>query len=92
MLGSKLTEEVLLLLPVKEMPLKYCGQPVHGNGKSLLARDIFSVVLFAELSHKFGWNTHCSFKKTETTLRDIAASFRVYADGLNLSSQLLNYD
>lgn len=30
-------------------------------------------------------------KKTESTLRDIAASFRVYADGLNLSDQLLDY-
>jgi len=31
-------------------------------------------------------------QKTESTLRDIAASFRVYADGLNLSDQLLKYD
>jgi len=30
-------------------------------------------------------------KKTESTLRDIAASFRVYSDGLNLSDQLLDY-
>ncbi|KAL3943612.1 MAG: hypothetical protein SGBAC_002321 [Bacillariaceae sp.] len=37
-------------------------------------------------------STRERFKKTESTLRDIAASFRVYADGLNLSSQLVNYD
>ena len=28
------------------------------------------------------------FKKTESTLRDITSSFRVYADGLNFSNEL----
>lgn len=32
-----------------------------------------------------------SFKKTEPTLRDIAGSFRCYADGLNFSSELFQY-
>lgn len=37
-------------------------------------------------------STRERYKKTESTLRDIAASFRVYADGLNFSNSLLNYD
>ncbi|CAJ1965655.1 unnamed protein product [Cylindrotheca closterium] len=37
-------------------------------------------------------STRERYKKTEPTLRDIAASFRVYADGLNFSSDLKNYD
>ena len=31
------------------------------------------------------------FKKTEQSLRDIVGSFRCYADGLNLSDELVDY-
>lgn len=31
------------------------------------------------------------FKKTEPALRDIASSFRCYADGLNFSNELMQY-
>lgn len=34
-------------------------------------------------------STRERYKKTESTLRDIASSFRVYADGLNFSSELV---
>eukprot|EP00980_Cylindrotheca_fusiformis_P012700 scaffold3103_cov136-Cylindrotheca_fusiformis.AAC.38 len=37
-------------------------------------------------------STRERFKKTESTLRDIASSFRVYADGLNFSDELKQYD
>jgi len=32
------------------------------------------------------------YKKTEQTLRDIAGSFRCYADGLNFSNELIQFD
>lgn len=37
-------------------------------------------------------STAARYKKTESTLRDIVASFRCYADGLNLSSELVTFD
>ena len=37
-------------------------------------------------------STTIRYKKTEPVLRDIASSFRVYADGLNLSGELVGYD
>lgn len=33
-----------------------------------------------------------SYKKTEPLLRDIVSTFRCYADGLNFSSELIQYD
>lgn len=36
-------------------------------------------------------STRERFKKTEQTLRDITSSFRVFADGLNFSNELIEY-
>ena len=90
----RLIVEELQLLLVKDLPLKFCGLPAHGKGKDGVCISLI------HSNERMAWVNLVSwplsllyrFKKTESTLRDIAASFRVYADGLNFSSDLMQYD
>jgi len=69
-------------------------QLLTGAGFEVDRKGVASVTNQGKNTIEVLWaaSTAARFKKTEKTLRDIVSSFRCYADGINMSSELVTFD
>jgi hypothetical protein len=77
----------------KYMNVDFKYQLLTGAGFEVDRRGVASVTSEGDaVQVLWAASTAARFKKTERQLRDITRSFRCYADGLNLSDELISFD